>query len=153
MKRILFTVLLATGLAGVVLAAGSDKEERENPNTSAEKQIKADTGLAVSTSGAAGGQWRTGVLTREFQQAAFLQGSTRKSLFFSPDNAHLRARFEVVAPRELAGKVIRRLGRKYKGYQVAQVLRFDDGAAMYFITLRKGQEEVLVAYAENKITD
>ena len=51
---------------------------------------------------------------------------------------------DLVAPSELSGKLTRKLARNYKGYQIARVIKYHDGETMYFVSLKKDQEEVLV---------
>ena len=146
MKKLLFTILLATGLSGAVLACGSDKEEKENKRAASEKQIEIYVGAALAAAYGEPSQERGRItaITRECRQAAFIHRSLRKSLFFSPDNKRLLARIDLVAPTELSGKLSRKLARKYKGYQIAQIIKYQDGETMYFVSLKKGREEVLV---------
>jgi hypothetical protein len=146
MKKLLFTILLATGLSGAVLACGSDKEEKENKKAARAKQIDIYVGAALA---AAYGepsqeQGRLTAITRQYRQAAFIHRSLPRSLFFSPDNTRRLARVDLVAPSELSGKMTRKLARKYKGYQIARVIKYHDGETMYFVSLKKDQEEVLV---------
>jgi hypothetical protein len=68
-------------------------------------------------------------------------------LFFSADNRHRLASIDLVEPGELSAKLIRKLKRQYKGYQIGQVIRYFDGETLYFVSLKKDQEEVLISYA------
>jgi hypothetical protein len=149
MKKLLLTILLAAGVAGAVLACGSDKEAKVNQRAAREKQIQiyVETALAAAYGAPTGGQWQVTAHSRELRQGGMGQGSIRKSLFFSPDNVRLLARIDLLDPKELSGKLTRKLARKYKGYQIAQVIKYHDGETMYFVSLKKDQEEVLVSYA------
>jgi hypothetical protein len=149
MKKLLLTLLFAAGLAGGAVASGKDKEARQNQKAVKEKQVQAyvEAALAAAYGEPSEGQWRVRAITREFQQAAFIQRSIRKSLFFSPDNARMLASIELVEPAELSAKLTRKLARKYKGYHVAQVIKYFDGETLYFVSLKNDQEEILVSYA------
>lgn len=149
MKKLLLTVLLAAGLAGAVTASGTNDETKENRSTVKEKQVKAYVTAALNSAYGepVEGQWQITAITRDFQQAAYKHQGMRKSLFFSPDNARMLASIELVEPMDLSAKLTRKLARKYKGYQIAQVIKYYDGETMYFVSLKKDQEEVLVSYA------
>jgi hypothetical protein len=149
MKKLLLTVLLATGLAGAVVASGADKEKKKCRQTVKENQVQAYVAAALASAYGEpqGGQWQVRAITTGFQQGVYHHRGARKSLFFSADNKHRLASIELVAPDELSAKLIRTLKRKYKGYEIGQVIRYFDGETLYFVSLKKNQEEVLISYA------
>lgn len=131
MKNLLLTALMIIGFAGTTLAAGNDKEEKDNKETG--KVSQQDAGQAVN-------QWQFVAGKGESNQ---YQGM-RKSLFFSADNAQMLAQFDEVAPEVLSKKMTRKLSRKYKGYQISRVVRYQNGQELYLVTLQKDQQEVFV---------
>jgi hypothetical protein len=149
MKKLLLTVLMAIGLAGAVVASGTDKEEKANRRNVKEKQVKAyvEAALASAYGEPIDGQWQVTSVIRDFQQASYTHRGIRRSLFFSPDNARMLASIELVEPGELSAKMTRKLTKKYKGYRIGQVIKYFDGETLYFVSLKKDQDEVLVSYA------
>lgn len=149
MKKLLLSVLMTLGLAGAVVASGMDKEEKANRRAVKEKQVKAyvEAALASAYGQPQDGQWQITSVTRDFQQASYAHRGTRRSLFFTADNARMLASIELVEPGELSAKMTRKLARKYKGYQIGQVIKYFDGETLYFVSLKKDQDEVLVSYA------
>jgi opacity protein-like surface antigen len=149
MKKFLFTLMLVTGLAGAGQAADGNNEVKVKQSTARERQAKTyvEAALAAAYGEPSDGQWQVTAITRGYQQAAFIQQGIRKSLFFSPDNARMLASIEIVPAGELPEKMTRKLARKYKGYQIAQVIKYYDGDTMYFISLKKNLEAIMVGYA------
>jgi hypothetical protein len=148
MKTLLLTVLIAIGVAGAGAACGMHKGE-DSCRAAKEKQVQAyvEAALALTYGKPVVGQGQTGFLRGDFRQAAYSHRGMRRSLFFTADNARMLARIQVVDAHELSAKLARKLARKYKGYRIGQVIRYSDGQTLYFVTLTKDREEVLVSYA------
>lgn len=149
MKKYLFTLLLVTGITGAALACGKDKERKENPKDLRDRQVAAYvTAALVSAYGEpVAGTWQRTAISRDFRQAVYLHREIRKSLFFSGDNTRRLAHIEQVGSDTLPAKLSRKLRKKYKGYRIAQVIRYHDGETLYFVSLEKDSENVLVSYA------
>jgi hypothetical protein len=147
MKKLLLTTFMSLGLAGVITASGTDKGQKGEGQK--ENQIKAyvEAALASAYDEPMDGQWQVTSLTQGFQQAAYTHRGIRRSLFFSPDNARMLAQIELVEPSELSAKMTRKISRKYKGYRIGQVIKYFDGETLYFISLKKDQQQVLVSCA------
>ncbi|MGV3505466.1 MAG: hypothetical protein ACO1O1_17290 [Adhaeribacter sp.] len=141
MKKYLFTFLLVTGITGAALACGKDKEKKET--TSPSSQNRAAAGLPQPLAGT----WQQAAISRDFRQAVYLHREIRESLFFSGDNARLLAGIERVHPTALPGQLKRQLRKTHPGYRIAQVLRYDDGQTLYFVSLAKDQERVLLSFS------
>lgn len=144
MKKYLFAFLLVTGICGAALACGEDKESKDS--THQRKDGQADV-LAPDLDEPVAGSWQRTAVSRDFRQAFYLHRDVRKSLFFSGDNSRALASMEQVDAGALPGPLKRQLRRSYKGYRIAQVIRYHDGQTLYFVSLTKDQENVLLSFA------
>jgi hypothetical protein len=141
MKKHLFILLLVTGISGAALACDKDKERKETTYQSNDQEEEAALAEPVA------GSWQRTLSSQDFRQANYLRRDFRKSLFFSGDNARRLAGVEQVEAGALPARLKRRLRKTYKGYRIAQVMRYDDGASLYFVSLEKGQDRILLSCA------
>ena len=145
MKKYLFAFLLVTGICGAALACGDDKENKDSTH----QRKSAQTGnLAPDLDIPVAGSWQRSAISRDMRQAVYLHRDLRKSLFFSRDNSRALASMEQVGAGTLPGHLKRKLRRNYKGYRIAQVIRYHDGETLYFVSLTKDQEKVLLSFAQ-----
>lgn len=145
MKKYLFAFLLVTGICGAALACGEDKEIKDS--THQRKSGQAGN-LAPDVEEPVAGSWQRSAISRDLRQAVYLHRDLRQSLFFSRDNSRTLASMDLVNAQALPGHLKRKLRRNYKGYRIAQVIRYHDGQTGYFVSLKKDQEQVLLSFAQ-----
>ena len=135
MKKVIYTVLLVTGLSVNTFAADDYRYSKEAKASAIAKSQFNDL-----YTGATNVNW---AVTDKFQKAFFTLDGVDMTAFYDLDGNHL-ATTQVGKTDQLSELALARIAKAYKGYEVSKVIQYNSENTVYFVDLKKGEKEVLV---------